>query len=236
MTAALVQSILDRFLRKYLKNVTTEHATVWGGQLTFKNVELNLDALQEEVGLPVVFHRGFVQELKVLLPLANLLREHIRVTLNNVEVVAHKPASLHTPASSNAHAASATPRAKKEPASPMHRAASSSSGADDKGMLEEWMKTILSRIAINLKVEVFNMVFKYENVSFVSSVSWKRLSLEPLNHRWQPAFVDFHGIQACTPTCSPSPSLTRAHAHATFPDTLMHALCPRTVQGVIPGN
>jgi hypothetical protein len=31
---------LDRFLTKYLKNVTTEHATVWGGQLVFKNVEL----------------------------------------------------------------------------------------------------------------------------------------------------------------------------------------------------
>jgi len=30
--------------------------------------------LQEEVGLPVLFRRGFVQELKVFLPLANLLR------------------------------------------------------------------------------------------------------------------------------------------------------------------
>ena len=46
MTAALVQGILDRFLRKYIKNVTTEHATVLGGQLVFKNVELRLDVLQ----------------------------------------------------------------------------------------------------------------------------------------------------------------------------------------------
>ena len=35
----------------------------------------------------------FPQELKILVPLANLLREHIRITLNNVEVVAHTPAS-----------------------------------------------------------------------------------------------------------------------------------------------
>jgi hypothetical protein len=35
----------------------------------------------------------FSQELKILVPLANLLREHIRITLNNVEVVAHTPAS-----------------------------------------------------------------------------------------------------------------------------------------------
>ena len=48
MTAALVQGVVDRFLRKYLLNVSTEHATVWGGQLVFKNVELRLDVLQEE--------------------------------------------------------------------------------------------------------------------------------------------------------------------------------------------
>ena len=35
MTAAIVQGILDRFLRKYLKNVTTETATVWGGTEPF---------------------------------------------------------------------------------------------------------------------------------------------------------------------------------------------------------
>ena len=43
---------------------------------------------QEELGLPVVFTRGFIQELKVYLPLANLLKESIKITLNNVEVVA----------------------------------------------------------------------------------------------------------------------------------------------------
>ena len=73
MTAALVQGILNRYLQKYLKNVTTgrcqilkmdssrnrykcehylillvcaEHATLWGGELVFKNVELRLDVLQ----------------------------------------------------------------------------------------------------------------------------------------------------------------------------------------------
>jgi len=42
--------------------------------------------IQEELGLPVVFTRGFIQELKVYLPLANLLKESIKITLNNVEV------------------------------------------------------------------------------------------------------------------------------------------------------
>ena len=42
MTAAIVQGILDRFLRKYLKNVTTETATVWGGKGAFLSLPLYL--------------------------------------------------------------------------------------------------------------------------------------------------------------------------------------------------
>ena len=160
----------------------------------FKNVELRLDVLQEEVGLPIVFRRGFVQELKVFLPLTNLLREHIRVALINVEVIAHTPASL------DAHAAS--PRSsstKPTPQSPGTRPQDDKAGCSgeedgrDKGLLEGWVQSLLNRIAINVKLEVHNMVFKYETAAFVSSLSWKLLSLQPFNHRWQPAFQHFHG-------------------------------------------
>ena len=162
MTSAIVQRILDRFLRKYLKNVTTEHATVWGGQLVFKNVELRLDVLQEEVGLPLLFQRGFVQELKVFLPLTNLLREHIRVTLNNVEVIASTPASL------DVHGGTSISKDNVPPSPGLHPTSSTAAGNDekgmgggegekdvrDKGLLEEWMLAILNRIAINVKVKV----------------------------------------------------------------------------------
>ena len=33
------------------------------GEMVFKNVELRLDVLQEELGLPLVFTRGFIQVL-----------------------------------------------------------------------------------------------------------------------------------------------------------------------------
>lgn len=31
LLSGLVQSIINRYLQKWLKNVTTEHATIWGG-------------------------------------------------------------------------------------------------------------------------------------------------------------------------------------------------------------
>ncbi|KAJ1470662.1 hypothetical protein T484DRAFT_1846885 [Baffinella frigidus] len=58
MTTAIVQGIINRYLQKWLKNVTTEHAALTTGEIVFKNVELRLDVLQEELGLPVVFTRG----------------------------------------------------------------------------------------------------------------------------------------------------------------------------------
>ena len=54
-----------RYLQKYLKNVQTEHAAIMSGEVVFRNVELRLDVLQEQLGLPLVFRRGFIQELKV---------------------------------------------------------------------------------------------------------------------------------------------------------------------------
>jgi hypothetical protein len=45
------------------------HATITVNDLS--------EILQEELGLPLVFTRGFVQELKVFLPLRNLLREQV---------------------------------------------------------------------------------------------------------------------------------------------------------------
>lgn len=60
--------------------------------MVFKNVELRLDVLQEELGLPLVFTRGFIQELRVYVPLASLLRDNIKFTLTNLEVVASTPA------------------------------------------------------------------------------------------------------------------------------------------------
>jgi hypothetical protein len=116
------------------------------------------------------------------------------VTLINVEVIAHTPASLdsHFPGRTKS---SAPPSPGLRPHSCDGPSCDERVRGDgrDKGLLEEWMLTMLNRIAINVKVEIQNMVFKYETDSFVSSVSWKVLKLEPCNHKWQPAFADFHG-------------------------------------------
>lgn len=160
MTAALVQRVLNGLLHKYLKNVTTETATLWGGELVFKNVELRLDVLQEELGLPLVFSRGFIQELKVFLPLRNLLREQVRITLSNIEVVAQTPKEVdenNTMRFPGGAASNSSPAKQGQ-----HKARGGGQEGEDGGMNEGgeggeegaqgWVRSMLARIALNIKV------------------------------------------------------------------------------------
>jgi len=188
LLSGLVQSIINRYLQKWLKNVTTEHATIWGGEMVFKNVELRLDVLQEELGLPLVFTRGFIQELRVYVPLASLLRDSIKFTLTNLEVVASTPAEpvgLRTP-KKNSSKRSQTPPQRT-------RHLSDARTADDAEKQPSWMHSVLQRVLQNIGVEIRNLVFKYSTDSYVSSVSWKALSLTSSNGNWEPAFANPEG-------------------------------------------
>lgn len=159
MTAALVQRVLNGLLHKYLKNVTTETATLWGGELVFKNVELRLDVLQEELGLPLVFSRGFIQELKVFLPLRNLLRDQVRITLSNIEVVAQTPKevdennSMRFPggATSNSSPAKQAQHKTRGGGQEGEDGGVNESGEGEEGA-QGWVRSMLARIALNIKV------------------------------------------------------------------------------------
>lgn len=194
LLSGLVQRIINRYLQKWLKNVTTEHATIWGGEMVFKNVELRLDVLQEALGLPLVFTRGFIQELRVYVPLASLLRDSIQITLTNLEVVASTPAQIVVPRRTpKKESKDSTSKGSPGTApSATHRARHLGSG-DDAEKQPSWMHSVLQRVLANIGIEVRNLVFKYCTDSYVSSVSWKSLSLMSTNGEWLPTFANPQG-------------------------------------------
>ncbi|KAJ1470661.1 hypothetical protein T484DRAFT_1846884 [Baffinella frigidus] len=50
-----------------------------------------------------------------------------------------------------------------------------------------WAKSMLNRIALNIRVEVRNMVFKFRTETYVSSVSWQSLTFDPCDPSWRAA-------------------------------------------------
>lgn len=76
--SCIVQNFL-LFILKYFFKVS-----LWGGDATFHNLELNLQALEQELQLPFSFVSGSIRELLIHVPWTKLASEPITITINTI--------------------------------------------------------------------------------------------------------------------------------------------------------
>lgn len=58
--------------------------SLWGGDASFHNLELNLQALEQELQLPFSFVSGSIRELLIHVPWTKLASEPITITINTI--------------------------------------------------------------------------------------------------------------------------------------------------------
>ena len=58
--------------------------SLWGGDATFTNLDLRLDVLKRELGLPFSFVSGHIHELQIHVPWTRLNTEPIVITINTI--------------------------------------------------------------------------------------------------------------------------------------------------------
>lgn len=58
--------------------------SLWGGDASFHNLELNLQVLEQELQLPFSFVSGSIRELLIHVPWTKLASEPITVTINTI--------------------------------------------------------------------------------------------------------------------------------------------------------
>lgn len=61
--------------------------SLWGGEVSFHNLDLRLDVLEEELNLPFSFLSGHIHELTIRVPWTKIASEAISVTINTIEFV-----------------------------------------------------------------------------------------------------------------------------------------------------
>lgn len=61
--------------------------SLWGGEVSFQNLDLRLDVLEEELNLPFCFLSGHIHELTIRVPWTKIASEPICVTINTIEFV-----------------------------------------------------------------------------------------------------------------------------------------------------
>jgi hypothetical protein len=143
-----ITQIILTFLKSYVKDVEVAESSFWSGDVSFNNLELRLDVLQESTNLPIYFTRGFVRTLKIHIPWTNLSQEPTLVSVDTVEVIfttnkAHAPP---TPRDRTPHT----------PVTPTEDDACSTEPHED-----SWVETTIQKMITNLAVTITNVSIKY---------------------------------------------------------------------------
>ena len=67
-----------------LYSIADFQVSLWGGDAMFSNLDLRLDVLERELGLPFSFVSGHIHELHIHVPWTRLHAEPIVITINTI--------------------------------------------------------------------------------------------------------------------------------------------------------
>ena len=75
------QNEIEKLQWNLFKN---SQVSLWGGDAMFSNLDLRLDVLERELGLPFSFVSGHIHELHIHVPWTRLHAEPIVITINTI--------------------------------------------------------------------------------------------------------------------------------------------------------
>lgn len=84
-----VTQTLQFYLSKYIEGVHLDGLGVFGEDIVLHDLELKKDVLQSSLDIPPRFDftRGFIRELRILIPWTKLLSQPIEIKLNTIELI-----------------------------------------------------------------------------------------------------------------------------------------------------
>ncbi|XP_061387162.1 intermembrane lipid transfer protein VPS13B [Musca vetustissima] len=178
-----ITPIILNYLAKYVKNIRPQdfQVSLWEGEVTFQNLDLRLDVLEQELNLPFEFLSGHIHELAIQVPWTKITSEPIKVLINTIEFVLKAKTVVEHGAKSSAGN------------SPQHSAAMVEGNAkaqrkdDDSSSMSSGLAM---KIVNNINIQCQNIILKYVEEDIVVSMNVQYLSYCPANELWQPAMVD----------------------------------------------
>lgn len=188
MLEGYITPLLMSYIDKYVKNIKPSDLKLsfWGGDAVLRNLELRLDVLERELGIPVEFKSGCIRELILHLPWNAIGSSPVQVTIKDLEFVV-KLKSLRASSS-----VPATEKTMQEDGSKNVESAPPPSVAmGDKEPAPGYLQGYLNRIVNNVCIEVQNMVIKVIEEESDSMLTFNIGSAEfyATNEKWTSEFV-----------------------------------------------
>ncbi|XP_075147327.1 vacuolar protein sorting 13B isoform X2 [Haematobia irritans] len=174
-----ITPIILNYLAKYVKNIRPQDFQVclWEGEVTFQNLDLRLDVLEQELNLPFEFLSGHIHELVIQIPWTKITSEPIKVLINTIEFVLKGKSCKSSASNSPQHA-------------PLADTGKTSRKDDETSSMGS--SGLAMKIVNNINVQCQNIILKYVEEDIVVSMNVQYLSYCPANEVWQPAMVDIN--------------------------------------------
>jgi hypothetical protein len=199
---AYLSSLLREQLRQYLDDGTQLEALgVLGSEIVLHKIELRLDALKRLVPVPPGFAitRGFVRELRIIIPWTALFSQAISVKLDTVECVLETIDSKTNDGNSTYQTEqnNVTKDTSTTSSSTYTGNSSEGIGGGGGGGLPAWLQSRVTKILSNVTLSVQNLVFRYVHKSIAVVMSLRSLEIVSADPHlaWAAGFVDPEGPQ-----------------------------------------
>ncbi|KAG5888478.1 hypothetical protein JTB14_022106 [Gonioctena quinquepunctata] len=174
-----ITPILLSYVNRYINNFKLEDSQVslWGGDASFHNLELNLQVLEHELQLPFSFVSGSIRELLIHVPWTKLASEPITITINTIECI------LNLKGKDGATRAENSSQSKEKIKKP-------TSNGKELEAPQGYVQLLISKIVSNIRIYCNNLILKYVEEDIVLSMNVKRLKFESANNKWEAAYID----------------------------------------------
>ncbi|XP_017140957.1 vacuolar protein sorting-associated protein 13B isoform X2 [Drosophila miranda] len=179
-----ITPILLSYVAKYVKNFRDEDAQVslWEGEVTFQNLDLRLEVLEEELNLPVELVSGHIHELSIQVPWTKLMSEPVKIIINTIEFVAKLPDN-----ESRQRRASYQKEQRR-------KAKKAAVEAEQQGAAPASSSVVVKKIINNITLQCHNIILKYVEDDIVVSMNVQCMNFSPAGENWKPTMVDVHPV------------------------------------------
>nr|CAH7751442.1 unnamed protein product [Callosobruchus chinensis] len=176
-----ITPILLSYVNRYISNLKPEDSQVslWGGDATFHNLELNLQVLEQELQLPFSFVSGSIRELCIHVPWTKLTSEPITITINTIECILNLKGKNPTSDTSTQVKSNKT----KKPV------------GKDVEAPQGYVQLLINKIVSNIRIHCNNLILKYVEEDIVLSMNVKHLKYQSANQKWEAAYTDLSPIE-----------------------------------------
>ncbi|XP_072392830.1 intermembrane lipid transfer protein VPS13B [Diabrotica undecimpunctata] len=171
-----ITPILLSYVNRYINNFKLEDSQVslWGGDVSFNNLELNLQVLEQELQLPFSFVSGSIRELLIHVPWTKLASEPITITINTIECILNLKGK--------------ETRGRVDPTG-SGREKKTGHGKEMEAP-QGYVQLLINKIVSNIRIYCNNLILKYVEEDIVLSMNVKHLKFESANDKWEPSYID----------------------------------------------